>query len=123
MDILLPELLFISFFTAVSGVVMPGPSFSLTVGKSLHRGRTAGTSETPSVNTNFKSGKITCLLLDLAPELGKPDVSLSFSQPGPVILSCFGCSMICDLPKIHLVTEKEISSSAKEYVNLETAIQ
>ncbi|WP_136798508.1 LysE family translocator [Desulfosediminicola ganghwensis] len=106
MDFLLPTIFFLSFLTALSGAVMPGPLFSVAVTETLHRGIRTG----PLMiigHTMLELGLVICLLVGLAPVLTRPEIFITISLIGSVILLWFGITMFRDLPKLTLVVEAE----------------
>lgn len=93
-----------SFVLALSGALMPGPVFSVTVSESSRRGASAG----PLMIFGHSLLELTlviALLAGLGPFLGRDEVFSAISLIGGVILLWMAVSMFKELPTLTLSTE------------------
>jgi threonine/homoserine/homoserine lactone efflux protein len=102
-----------SFIIALSGALMPGPLFTVTVTESTRRGPIAG----PLMILGhgiLELALIAALLMGLAPFLVRNDVFVFISLTGGSVLLWMGISMLRSLPELRL----EKPSSASQSGNL-----
>jgi threonine/homoserine/homoserine lactone efflux protein len=95
-----------SFVVALSGALMPGPLFTVTVSESSRRGAGAG----PLLILGHGILELTlvaALMLGVGPLLKKEPVFVATALAGSVVLFCMAYGMLRGLPRLSLAVEAE----------------
>jgi threonine/homoserine/homoserine lactone efflux protein len=102
----------ISFILALSGVLIPGPIFTMTIGESMRRGFVTG----PFIVLGhglLELALIMAIVNGLGPFLKKDPVIGTLSIIGGVILLWMGWGMIKQARKIHLLFEERTGKGSR----------